>query len=126
MFDKRTRYKQVCQLLLSLLQRGPNPLSGILIPRPPGDNHNKPPYFFVLFFVCFFNLFIFIFIAFYFLFCCFFCFCFFFVCFWFFCFSFVFFLCFFLCFFFVLLFFFFFFFIKSPGYREVLILSLGS
>ena len=24
------------------LQRGPNPLSGILIPRPPGDNHNKP------------------------------------------------------------------------------------
>ena len=23
------------------LQRGPNPLSGILIPRPPGDNHNK-------------------------------------------------------------------------------------
>ena len=25
------------------LKRGPNPLSGILIPRPPGDNHNKPP-----------------------------------------------------------------------------------
>ena len=24
------------------LQRGPNPLSGILIPRPPRDNHNKP------------------------------------------------------------------------------------
>ena len=24
------------------LQRGPNPLSGILIPRPPGDKHNKP------------------------------------------------------------------------------------
>ena len=24
------------------LQRGPNPLSGILIPRPPGDNHNQP------------------------------------------------------------------------------------
>ena len=24
------------------LQRGPNPLSGILIPRPPGDNHNRP------------------------------------------------------------------------------------
>ena len=23
------------------LKRGPNPLSGILIPRPPGDNHNK-------------------------------------------------------------------------------------
>ena len=24
------------------LQRSPNPLSGILIPRPPRDNHNKP------------------------------------------------------------------------------------
>ena len=23
------------------LKRGPNPLSGILIPRPHGDNHNK-------------------------------------------------------------------------------------
>ena len=23
------------------LKRGPNPLSGVLIPRPPGDNHSK-------------------------------------------------------------------------------------